>query len=404
MCYDEDCYFLNTLRKKIGERIFGQHHVVDAVLVTLICRRHALLEGNPGLAKTTLVKTLAEKLELPGEDAIGKHWPGQRAWGRIQFTPDLLPSDITGTEMPAASNSGQLVFRHGPVFSWLLLADEINRATPKTQSAMLEVMAERQVTVLGRRYLMAHPVRVDGENLIEPPFTVLATQNPIDQEGTYELPEAQADRFLFKILMASPNRDNLGKIIEKDSGLQENIEVGRPPAGWPFETIRKLNIVERDLRQMPLASLVKKHILNIVLATNMQTDELDNVADLRRLKTLVQDYLRFPLGPRAGTALALGAKGFALLYLNNAANINVAQEEGLGRAVLSALRHRLKLTFDWQHRMAEDPLFKDAMPLDQEARRDRLIAAIVTAATPKDRKYETHFTEFFSNQINQGSG
>ncbi|MFQ3610500.1 MAG: AAA family ATPase, partial [Fimbriimonadales bacterium] len=211
-----------ALRTQIARVVVGQEAVVESVLVAVCAGGHVLLEGVPGLGKTLLVRTLAQALNLQ--------------FARIQFTPDLMPADITGTNILAESETGarSFTFRPGPIFANIVLADEINRATPKTQSALLEAMQEQAVTVGGKRYPL------------EPPFWVLATQNPIEQEGTYPLPEAQLDRFFFKILVGYPSLEELREIVDRTTGA----EMPQPEVVADRETLLKM---QRVVREVPIA-------------------------------------------------------------------------------------------------------------------------------------------------------
>ena len=358
--------FANALIETVQQRMFGVAGVTRLSLVALYTGGHILLEGNPGLGKTELVKSLALALRFP--------------FGRIQFTPDLMPADITGTYMPDPKGSGSgLVFRPGPVFTSLLLADEINRATPKTQSAMLEAMAEKQVTVLGE-------IRK-----LDEPFMVLATQNPIDQEGTYNLPEAQADRFMFKVLMPSPSAETLRRILGKTSGaladaLDPNQEAGSAQLlpNDRDDSLRKYQEIRRRIEAMvPLPSL-ESHIVNMYLASNGRFGELEGLdkAQVERLRRLAGELFTYGLGPRAGTALMLGSKGYSLLFGGTA----YAEGPALAEVVLPVLRHRIKLELDWDERyktMIQTPL------ADPNALWEKLLADFCLACAPKAGEYQT---------------
>ncbi|MCS7301339.1 MAG: AAA family ATPase, partial [Fimbriimonadales bacterium] len=231
----------NALKTQIGRVVVGQEEVVENVLVAVCAGGHALLEGVPGLGKTLLVRTLAQALHLE--------------FARIQFTPDLMPADVTGTNILVESETGArtFAFRPGPVFTNILLADEINRATPKTQSALLEAMQEQAVTVAGKRYP------------IEPPFWVLATQNPIEQEGTYPLPEAQLDRFFFKILVGYPSLDELREIVDRTTG----VETPQPEVVADKETLLRM---QRLVREVPIARPVQEFALKLIVGTHPGSD------------------------------------------------------------------------------------------------------------------------------------
>jgi len=291
------------IEAEVGRFIVGQHEVVRHVLITLFAGGHVLLEGVPGLGKTMLIRTLAHVLDLQ--------------FARIQFTPDLMPADIVGTDILEDSEDGRRTFRFqpGPVFTNLLLADEINRATPKTQSALLEAMQERTVTVANRSYTL------------EAPFMVLATQNPIEMEGTYPLPEAQLDRFLFKVRVGFPSADEMMEILNRTTGEAEP-QVAVVAAGATVLALTTL------VRQVPAASPVTDYATRLVLATH-PTDA--------RAPERVRRYVRYGASPRAAQALILGGKVTALL----AGRYNVALED-IRAVAPAALRHRVLLNFEAQ--------------------------------------------------------
>jgi MoxR-like ATPase len=290
-----------ALRAEIGRVIVGQDPIVEGTLIALFAGGHVLLEGVPGLGKTLLVRTLGDALDL--------------SFNRIQFTPDLMPADILGTNivMEVAGGRREFQFQRGPIFAHLVLADEINRATPKTQSALLEAMQEHQVTAGG-----------ELRKLVEP-FFVMATQNPIDQEGTYPLPEAQLDRFFFKILVGYPSADELSEVLT------------RTTAGVRVETRRTL---ERDtlmelmklVREVPVASHVKDYAVRLVLATHPKTETASPIAS---------QYLRFGSSPRGGQTLLLAGKVRALTQ----GRFNVSFDD-IADVAFPALRHRLILNFE----------------------------------------------------------
>ncbi len=294
------------IEAEVGKYIVGQREVVRHTLICLIAGGHALLEGVPGLGKTMLVRTLAQALALD--------------FARIQFTPDLMPADIVGTDVLEESEGGQRLFRFqpGPVFTNLLLADEINRATPKTQSALLEAMQEKTVTVSKQSYRL------------EPPFMVLATQNPIEMEGTYPLPEAQLDRFLFKVNVTFPSSQDLVEILNRTTGEAEP-QVGVVADGATILAMRAL------ARQVPVASPVAEYASRLIVATHPQSDGDVTAPDM------VRRYVRYGSSPRGGQALILGGKVTALL----AGRYNVAFED-LRAVASAALRHRLLLNFEGQ--------------------------------------------------------
>jgi len=291
------------IEAEVGKYIVGQRDVVRHTLICLVTGRHALLEGVPGLGKTMLVRTLARVLDLK--------------FARIQFTPDLMPADIVGTDILEEAEDGRRVFRFqpGPVFTNLLLADEINRATPKTQSALLEAMQERTVTVANRSYPL------------EPPFLVLATQNPIEMEGTYPLPEAQLDRFLFKINVEYPSSQELVEILNRTTGEAEP-EVGVVADGAAVLAMGAL------ARQVPVASPVSDYAAGLVVATHPESETAPEV---------VRQYVRYGSSPRGAQALILGGKVTALLD----GRYNVAFED-LRAVAPAALRHRILLNFEGQ--------------------------------------------------------
>jgi len=294
---------LGLVRSQIGEVIVGQSEVVDLTLLALLIEGHVLLEGVPGLGKTLLVKTLAEALSL--------------RFSRIQFTPDLMPADVIGSTVIIQSdkNNYDLRFEQGPVFSNLLLADEINRASPKTQSALLEAMQERSVTVRGTRYPLPRP------------FQVLATQNPLEMEGTYPLPEAQIDRFAFKIIIEHPKESELIRIVEKTVG-SETHPITAVMDGATLETLQK---AVRDI-------VVPYHIFEYAARLTMASlPEQDHAP-----KT-VRQFVRYGAGPRGTQTLVLAAKARALMQ----GRFNVCLDD-VRSCVTPVLRHRIALNFDGQ--------------------------------------------------------
>ncbi|MGA2656758.1 MAG: MoxR family ATPase [Verrucomicrobiota bacterium] len=296
--------FRNTyasLRAELGKVIVGQDAVVEGTLIALFAHGHVLLEGVPGLGKTLLVRTLSEVLDL--------------SFNRIQFTPDLMPADILGTNivMEAAGGRRQFEFQSGPIFAHLILADEINRATPKTQSALLEAMQEHQVTAGGQLRKLAEP------------FFVMATQNPIDQEGTYPLPEAQLDRFFFKVLVGYPSGQELAEVLSRTTTGQR-VSVQKVLTG---QTLRELMEL---VREVPVASHVKDYAVRLVLATHPKTETAAPIAS---------QYLRFGSSPRGGQTLILAGKVRALIE----GRLNVSFDD-IEAVAPSALRHRLILNFE----------------------------------------------------------
>jgi MoxR-like ATPase len=292
---------LARLETEIRKAVVGQDRVVREILTAILGGGHALLEGAPGLGKTLLVRTISRCLRLE--------------YSRVQFTPDLMPADITGTNVVVEDASGRKDFEFvkGPLFANVVLADEINRATPKTQSALLEAMQEQAVTVAGTRHV------------IDEPFFVLATQNPIEMEGTYPLPEAQLDRFLFKVLIDPPDEETLVGIIEGTTGRG-----GEEPD--PVLDAEALGSMRELVREVPVAQALLRHAARIVRAT--QPDSTEAATAARR-------YLRYGAGVRGGQALVLAAKVNALAD----GRANVAFED-LRAAAKPALRHRLILNFE----------------------------------------------------------
>ena len=290
------------VRGEISKAIVGQTEVVEGVLTALLAGGHVLLEGAPGLGKTMLVRTLAQAVALK--------------YSRIQFTPDLMPADVIGTSVVQENGDGRksLGFQPGPIFTNLLLADEINRATPKTQSALLEAMQEKQVTV-------AHT-----SHLLDEPFFVMATQNPLEMEGTYPLPEAQLDRFLFKLRVPYPGREDLHDILERTT--QGTTAIVSPVVnGSQVLEMRKV------VRTVPVAPHVQEHVVKLTLATHPENRE----------NLLASKYIRYGSSPRGAQTLILGGKVRALLD----GRYNVSMED-IRALMLPALRHRIILNFEAQ--------------------------------------------------------
>jgi MoxR-like ATPase len=288
------------LLAEIGRRIVGQKTIMDGLLTSLLAGGHVLLEGVPGLGKTAMVRALAGALDL--------------SFSRIQFTPDLMPSDITGTNILIESPEGgrRFQFQQGPVFAHVVLADEVNRATPKTQSALLEAMQDHSVTV-GRT---THPLPL--------PFFVLATQNPIELEGTYPLPEAQLDRFLFKLRVNPPGREELHAILDRTTGADE-------PVLRAVINRDRLLEMRRLVREVPVTRPVQDYVVRLIEATHPQTSS----------HAEVKKYVRFGSSPRGAQAMLLGAKVCAL----RAGRFSPSFEDIRGVATAS-LRHRLLLNFE----------------------------------------------------------
>jgi len=293
----------SNIEAQIGRVIVGQREVVRHVLVAIIAGGHVLLEGVPGLGKTMLVRTLADTLDLK--------------FSRIQFTPDLMPADIVGTDILEDAQDGRRAFRFqaGPVFANLVLADEINRATPKTQSALLEAMQEHTVTVADKSYKLPEP------------FFVMATQNPIEMEGTYPLPEAQLDRFLFKVNVAFPSSGELVDILTRTTG-QEVPRAARAADGTKILAMSAL------ARAVPMPTHVSDYIARLIVATHPENAAAPEI---------VKRFVRYGSSPRGAQALVLGAKVTALLE----GRYNVAFED-IRAVIFAALRHRLLLNFEAQ--------------------------------------------------------
>jgi len=292
---------LADVKTEIGKAIVGHERVIEDVLVCLLCSGHALLEGVPGLGKTYLIRTLGEVLDL--------------TTSRIQFTPDLMPADILGTNVLVRSETGaqEIAFQKGPVFTNVLLADEINRATPKTQSALLEAMQEQAVTVGGVRYAL------------DAPFIVLATQNPLEMEGTYPLPEAQLDRFFFKLDVSFPNAGAISRIIDRTTA-------GDTPELHTVLTHGDIIEMQRFVRDVPIPEPVKEYAVGLVMATHP--------SDTPATRSVAQ-YVRYGSSPRGAQSLVLAGKVYALLD----GRLNVDYRD-IRKAALPSLRHRIIMSFE----------------------------------------------------------
>lgn len=291
----------DRVKAEIGKVIVGHNEIVEGTLTALLGGGNILLEGVPGLGKTLLVRTLGDVLDL--------------SFSRIQFTPDLMPADILGTNLVMETPDGrrEFQFQRGPIFAHLVLADEINRATPKTQSALLEAMQERQVTAGGSVRKLAEP------------FFVLATQNPIDQEGTYPLPEAQLDRFFYKLLVGYPTAGDLTEVLNRTTeGYKATVE----------KVIDGATLMEMQtlVRQVPVASHVKDYAVRLILATHPKSDTA---------AAITNQYLRFGSSPRGAQTLLLGAKVKALTQ----GRFNVSFDDIIA-VIHPALRHRLIVNFE----------------------------------------------------------
>jgi MoxR-like ATPase len=288
------------IRTEVGKFIVGQTDIIDNVLTAICCGGHVLLEGVPGLGKTALVNTLAKALHLK--------------FGRIQFTPDLLPSDVVGTQVLIEQEGRRsLEFQHGPVFCNILLADEINRATPKTQAALLETMQEKRVTVAGT----THP--------LEAPFFVLATQNPIENDGTYPLPEAQLDRFFFKLQVSLPDHAGFAEILNRTGGNSQ-------PEIQAVATGDDIIAMGKTLREIPVAMDVQDHLIRIVRNTHPENEKAPDK---------IKKYVRNGASPRAAQAMLSAARAKALLD----GRFHVSRED-VDAVAEPALRHRMILSFE----------------------------------------------------------
>lgn len=289
------------IREQVALVVVGQNDAIEQLLIAILSRGHCLLEGVPGLAKTLMVRTLADSMDL--------------AFRRIQFTPDLMPGDITGTEIiqeDPQTGHRQFIFEKGPVFTQMLLADEINRTPPKTQAALLEAMQEHEVTAAGKTY------RLDE------PFFVLATQNPIEQEGTYPLPEAQRDRFLFHVVVDYPTRDQESEIVDRTTSTANAVVS-------PVVTGAQILQFQRTVRRVPLPPHVKEWVLDAVRSIRPSDPDC---------KPWVNEFVEWGPGPRASQQLVLAAKARALL--NGRVHVTI---EDVQRLALPVLRHRIVPTF-----------------------------------------------------------
>lgn len=299
----ENIKVVQTLKNEIGKKIVGQTDMVDKILIGLFTGNHILLEGLPGLAKSLTVNTMAETLGLD--------------FSRIQFTPDLLPSDVIGTEI-YNEKTGEFHVKRGPIFGNIILADEINRAPAKVQSALLEAMQEKQVTIASETHTL------------DTPFIVLATQNPIEQDGTYPLPEAQQDRFLMKVKVEYPNREEEKRILAllTEETIFEDIQIGK------ILNSQKIDEIKKEVREIHIDERLKDYILDIVFKTREENE-----------------YIECGASPRASIALVLASKANAFIM-----GRDHVMPEDIKRVVYDVLRHRLILSYDAQ---AEDREVED---------------------------------------------
>ncbi len=300
---DRFMHAFGALRTEVGKVIVGHGEIIDGVLMGMFTGGHVLLEGVPGLGKTLLVKTLAQCLDL--------------TFSRVQFTPDLMPADIVGTNILVEDSDGRKHFQYqrGPIFAHIVLADEVNRATPKTQSALLEGMQEHAVTTGGA----SHPLPM--------PFFVLATQNPIEMEGTYPLPEAQLDRFMFKLAVGYPQMEELNAILDRTTRTHK-ADIQRTMDGPTVLRFREL------IREVPIASHVRDYAARLVMSTHPQWAQAPEIT---------RKYVRYGASPRGAQALVLGAKVRALTE----GRYNVSIED-IRTLAAQALRHRIILNFAGQ--------------------------------------------------------
>lgn len=296
--------FINKIKTELSKKIIGQHYMIDRLLIGLLSNGHILLEGVPGLAKTLTIKSLAQAIDAK--------------FSRIQFTPDLLPADVTGTTI---YNQLEHKFetRKGPIFGNFILADEINRAPAKVQSALLEAMEEKQVTIGEEKFDLIKD---------DVPFLVLATQNPLEQEGTYTLPEAQLDRFMLKVVVGYPTEEEEHKILQSQIQAQQSETIKR------VATIAEINAAKNEVKQVIVESKIEKYIIDIVFATRYP--------DKYNLKDIIP-FIAYGASPRASINIALAAKAHA--FLNNR---NSVLPEDIKAIAKDVLRHRIGLNYEAQ--------------------------------------------------------
>ncbi len=313
IAYKQAIAKIEQVKEEIGRYIVGQKDIIDTLLLTILAGGHALLEGLPGLGKTMLVRSLSDVMEL--------------SFSRVQFTPDLMPTDITGTMVMGHDRDEPFTFHKGPLFHHLVLADEINRSTPKTQSALLEAMAEQTVTVVGETMKL------------EKPFFVLATQNPIDLEGTYPLPEAQMDRFMCKLLVPHPKKEELKEIIRRTTGT-EQISL------QPIMDRAELLAVQRLVKEIMVSDEVLDFAIFIVESTH---------PDRESASELVKQYIEYGSGPRGLQNLIMMAKARALV--NGRYHVSIGD---IKQTALPVLRHRILLNFEAEAtNVKEDEILMD---------------------------------------------
>jgi len=333
------------IRKQLAQIIVGQERVIEELLVALFSGGHCILEGVPGLAKTLLISTLARLLSL--------------SFSRIQFTPDLMPSDITGTEVieeDRGTGARSLRFVQGPVFANVVLADEINRTPPKTQAALLEAMQENQVTAAGFTHKLPKP------------FFVLATQNPIEQEGTYPLPEAQLDRFMFKILVGYPTEQEEVEIVRTTTAIQ-SVSLERTLTG------RDILTLQETVRRVPCADPMVRYATRLARATRVGHGEVPRI---------VQDYVSWGAGPRASQNLVLAAKARAILHGRHYVSM-----EDIRSVARPVMRHRVLMNFNAEADgvRSDDIIHKllETLPADPSTTMDATLAGRVFANTHEPR-------------------
>ena len=306
----------NSIRSEVSKFIVGQESLIEDVLLAIMCGGHVLLEGVPGLGKTALVHSISEALHLKFQ--------------RIQFTPDLLPADIVGTQVLIERDGSKVLeFAPGPVFCNILLADEINRATPKTQSALLETMQEKSVTVAGA----THP--------LDKPFFVLATQNPIEQDGTYPLPEAQLDRFFFKLIVEMPSHDDFAEILNRTGGNSQ-------PEVSPVASGDEILQMGQTLRNTPIDETVQHYLIQVVRATHPESEDAPPA---------VKRFVRHGASPRGAQAMLAASRARALLH----GRYHVSRDD-VAAVAIPALRHRMILSFEGEaDGMKTDDVIRDVL-------------------------------------------